>query len=129
MRIEIVTIPHDLQEYATCGNWRWVEPDHLRVWVSEMADWRSVFLVAAHEMVEAALCKNRNISDVDVTAFDIAYEETRVPGDDSEPGDQPQAPYFHQHQGATFIEKATALELEKPWSEYEADIAALFKAT
>jgi hypothetical protein len=122
--------PHHLQRYDTCGDWNYSDSkdgETLRfdVSVSEMPDWRYEALVGVHELVEALLCKHRGISDADVTAFDVAYEAKRPEGDDSEPGDDPAAPYHREHQFATQVEKLLAAELGVDWQAYEAAINAL----
>lgn len=71
-----------------------------------MSDRRYEFLVAMHEVIEAFLCKTRGVTQQRVDAFDTG------PGKDlDEPGDDPRAPYFHEHQFASKIEKLMAHEL------------------
>ena len=135
--IVIRTIQHSDQRYDTVGDWRerttlMVPPapdkqtvrSHLDITVSEMSDERYEFLVGLHELVEAYLCKTRGISEEAVTAFDVEYEAKRKPGDDSEPGDDPRAPYFHEHQVATFVERYVAKELGVDWDAYGKEIAS-----
>ena len=56
MKIIIETIPHNLQQYTTVGNWTW-EDEYLKIEVSESGndDWN--FLIGIHEAIEAWLCK------------------------------------------------------------------------
>ena len=82
-------------------------------------------LVAIHELVEAILVQKRGISNDAITAFDQAYESARTGADDSEPGDDPTAPYHAEHCFATAIERRVAAELGVDWADYEARIAAL----
>ena len=62
MKIIIETIPHEKQMYDTCGDWRYKDGD-LYIYVSDQGDWRKDSLISIHEMVEAMLCKDRDISE------------------------------------------------------------------
>jgi hypothetical protein len=100
-----------------------------------MSDERYVMLVAIHELIELVLCKQVGISEASVDSFDIAFEKEREAykskGVDfdaivaSEPGDDPTAPYYKQHQIATAIEKLLAAELGVKWNQYEREINSL----
>jgi hypothetical protein len=120
----IITVPHETQRYPTVGDYN--ETDMaLTVRVSQMDDWRSEFCVALHELVEQALTKKRGIKEADIDAFDRAFEDARQPGDDSEPGAHPEAPYHWEHRFAESIERAVAIELGLAWSDHENRVAAL----
>ena len=122
MRIVIETIEHSKQRYPTVGDWR-VKPDGLHITVSKMSDPRYEFLVGMHEAIEAVLCQHAGISPAAVDRFDKAYEARRKPGDLSEPGDDPRAPYHHQHQVATSIEKRLAKQLDVDWAAYDREVS------
>jgi hypothetical protein len=92
MRVVIETIDHSKQRYATVGDWQ-VKPDGLHITVSKMSDPRYEFLVGMHEVIEAYLALHAGVSPETVAKFDRAYEAKRKKGDDSEPGDDPRAPY------------------------------------
>jgi hypothetical protein len=125
-QIVISTLRHKDQRYDTVGDWKFHEPQGvLDVTVSKMSDWRYEVLVGIHETVEALLCKQRGVKEVDVTAFDVAYEAKRLKGDASEPGDDPIAPYHAEHVFATKIEKLLAAELGVDWDAYDKEIASL----
>ena len=51
----------------------------------------------------------------------MAYEKRRKPGDLSEPGDDVRAPYHHQHQVASSIERQLADELRV---RYDAEVSS-----
>lgn len=119
------TLPHDAQRYDTAGDWYIRDDGTITVSVSRMSDRRHELLVAVHEIIEAALCHHRGISEDSVTAFDEAYEETRLAGDTSEPGDDPAAPYHREHAFATKVERMLAEELGVDWEVYEREINAL----
>jgi hypothetical protein len=125
MKIIIETIPHASQPYPTCGDWRTDSDGVLRINVSEEIGDKYAFLVALHELVEVRLCQLRKISTEEVDKFDKAYEATRPDGDNSEPGDSPDAPYRDEHFFATSIERLMALEMGVNWAEYEAAINKL----
>jgi hypothetical protein len=82
------------------------------------------FLVGMHEAIEAVLCQHAGISPDAVDRFDKAYEARRKPGDLSEPGDDPRAPYHHQHQVATSIEKRLAKQLDVDWAAYDREVSS-----
>ena len=86
-----------------------------------MPDWRSELAVAIHEsVVEAVACVEKEISEVDVTKFDLKFEDERDAGqqtETAEPGDDKRAPYFEQHKAATFVEKEVCGQLSLSWIE------------
>lgn len=129
MNIQISTIDHVAQRYPTVGDWDFRNPtnrkEELHVRVSAMGNEDFEFLVGLHEVVEAYLCHKRGITDEQVTDFDTRYEATRPPGDNSEPGNYPEAPYHHEHVFASAVEKAVAREMGIDWDEYSATVDAL----
>jgi hypothetical protein len=122
MRIIIEPILHSQQRYNTAGDW-WFEPDEvggtLIVKVSMTGNDKYDTLVGIHEVVEAVLCKSRGIREVDVSAFDEEFESNRKPGSNDEPGNDPNAPYFKEHQVATQVERIVSDELGVDWDEYD----------
>ena len=81
-------------------------------------------LIALHEAVEALLCEHAGISPAAVDKFDEAYEARRKKGDDSEPGDDPRAPYHKQHVFAEGIERLLATELGVDWPAYDKEVSS-----
>ena|ERR1700678_1739107 len=127
MKIIIETIPHDSQKYETVGNY-WKDPDGTQhIVVSDMGNDDYAFLVGLHELVEAKLCEKRGITDDAITAFDEAFEAKRGEDDESEPGDEPDAPYAKEHCTATAVERLMCAELGLSWKEYEAAVNSLSK--
>lgn len=138
MEVVIKTIPHKDQRYDTCGDWWWEDtrgsprfatfdqiPNSelvLQMRVSACGDWRKEMCVAYHELLEALECKARGITQKSVDDFDTTWEEHD--GID-EPGDDPAAPYYWQHQHAMVAEQHLANCLELPWHEYEKVIFGL----
>jgi len=123
--IYIYDIPHkDHRKEAseTVGDWhaRGGE-DHIEV--SGMKDERYELLIAVHELVEKVLCDTAGITEQQVDEFDNNFKGVGEPGDDIN------APYYHQHQIATIIERIVAVELNVNWEKYEKAIDSLFEAT
>ena len=119
MKITIETIPHDQQRYDTAGDWIWEPNGDLTIRVSETGDWRANAAIGVHELVEVLLCKQEGIGQEVVDAFDMAYEARRPEGDESEPGDDPAAPYNRQHCFATAVERMLIAAFGMTWNEYE----------
>jgi hypothetical protein len=124
MIIHIETIPHKNQRYPTAGDWH-ENNGILHIKVSEELSDKEAVLVALHELIEVTLCKDRGISGESVDAFDMEYEKNRPDGDESEPGDDPAAPYRKEHFFATNVERLMASELGVDWQTYEEHVQAL----
>lgn len=118
MNVKIEVIRHDQQRYETVGDW-YFEGENLVIKVSELGDWRQEMLIAIHELAEVLICKHRGITQEQVDAFDMKFEEDREPGNVDEPGDDPSAPYVKEHCIATGIERIMASELDVAWNDYE----------
>jgi hypothetical protein len=125
MNVCIKVIPHSEQKYPTCGDWRYDADGTLQIRISKLGNWRYEMLVAVHELVEVLICKHRGISVKAVDRFDIAYEKNRKPSDESEPGDEPSAPYVNEHCAATGVERILAMLLGVKWKRYEEAINRL----
>jgi hypothetical protein len=124
LRIVIETIDHSRQRYPTVGDWQIDKAGNLHITVSKMSDQRYEFLVAAQEMIEAYLAMHAGVSPEAVDRFDRAYEAKRKPGDDSEPGDDPRAPYHRQRMFASKIERSLAKQLGVDWRAYDRDVSS-----
>ncbi len=121
MKIVIETIPHADQRYRTPGDWWFDKEGDLQIRVSRLGDWREEALIAFHELREVLVCKHRGISAQAVDGFDVIYEKDRDEGrhgPECEPGDDPKAPYFREHQAATQVERGLAYDLDVNWNEY-----------
>jgi len=130
MKIVIETIPHAQQRYATPGDWTSeIDQDgnwNARITVSELPTKialfpeKFAFLVAIHELIEVALCREAGVSTEAVDEFDLHYAGSR-----DEPGDDDDAPYYAQHQFACGIERQLAAALGVDWDEYSEAVDAL----
>ena len=128
MFITIRDIPKAHQRYDTVGDW-YVEPvkgdyttfggsravfsgEGLSITVSNDAGLteKEQFVVAIHELIEAALCFDRGITQKQVDDFDQNYHVYAKDGI-AEPGDHPNAPYRNEHRFAALIEHMVAREL------------------
>lgn len=126
LNIVIKTIPHSDQRYDTIGDWIWdVSRKKLTIHVSNMDNWKYELLVGFHELCEVMLCEARGISQEAVDAFDFNYELNRKKDDDTEPGDNKDAPYKKEHFFATSLERLLCAELGVDWNEYDEKIRTL----
>lgn len=128
-KISIEVIPHNDQRYETCGDWIYGS-EGLKIRISETNP-KYEFLVAVHELIEALLCNFKDIKEQDVTDFDMDFERMRdhsprIVGDD-EPGDNENAPYHHEHQMASRVERWIGDSIGIDWNEYEKIINNLRK--
>ena len=121
--IIIREIQHSLQRYPTVGDWYLTPNNDVIINVSKTADWKVSALVGVHELVEVLLCIARNISEEDVTNHDLWFEDQ---GKEGEPGDDPSAPYFKEHQFATKVEKLLCEELGLKWEEYAKQVEDIY---
>ena len=125
LRINIRVIPHTNQRYETCGDWYHDADGTTQIAVSSLGNWKMEICVAIHELVECMLCRWAGIPQSEVDQFDMTYEALRKDGDESEPGDDPLAPYHMQHCIATGIERILVAVFGINWKDYEAKINAL----
>jgi hypothetical protein len=125
MKIVIEVIPHSSQRYPTVGDWYRDQEDTLHIKVSNMNNSKYEFLVAFHELIEEALCHDREIQQDIVDEYDKKYEAARPENDISEPGDSKLAPYRKEHFFATSLERLMAAELGVDWSDYDEAVVNL----
>jgi len=124
MKIVIEIIDHLSQEYETVGNYKILDSGDWWIGISDFKreNINYEIAVALHELHELALCQEFKIKCADIDKFDINFEELRKKNPDiigvQEPGDMVSAPYYHQHQTATVIEKLHIKESGENWHEY-----------
>lgn len=116
-QVILKVIPHNKQRYDSVGDY-FKKGNKWFILCSKMKA-EFVFLVLIHEFVEWFLCQMRGIKNEDIDKFDMEFEKNRKQGNEDEPGDDPRAPYFCEHQFASQIEKTCAEELGVDWNEYE----------
>lgn len=114
----VQVIPHASQRYNTGGDY-WIDANGVRqIRISDFEDPDLEYLILIHELIEIKLNEKAGVTDEMVDQFDFEYERNRPPGDESEPGDDPRAPYYRQHQFATRVERAMAEQLGVDWDAY-----------
>jgi len=114
LQVRLRVIPEKQQRYDTSGDWLWTDGT-LEIRVSrEVADQdpRYAMLLFVHELIEALLCRSVGITAAQVDSFDMSHAQ------EDEPGDDPTAPYHHQHRAAEAAERALADKLGVNWKEY-----------
>jgi len=118
-QVTIKTIPHKKQRYETPGDYFNIGKKETMFHISDLKNNDYEFLVAIHEIIEWYFTERAGIKEKDIMKFDKEFEAKRKTGNTDEPGNDPSAPYYEQHQFATFIEKQIAKELGINWREYE----------
>jgi hypothetical protein len=119
MKIVIQFIEPKMQRYPTCGDYWIDENGNWQIRISQMTDTRSMMLVLLHELAEMILVTERKIPIESIDQFDIEFESTRKPGDESEPGDQDNCPYREEHTISTAIERMMSEALRVRWRDHE----------
>ena len=118
--IEIKTITHYKQRYQTVGDYfKDLGTGTERFRISDMGNKDYEFLVALHELIEQYLSEKRGIKEEEIDQFDINFKG------EGEPGDQPNAPYYKEHQFASKIEKLVAEEMSLNWEDYNNTVEEL----
>jgi hypothetical protein len=121
MDIQATTVRHAVQPYNTIGYWFLVSAgDEIHVNVSRLDSRNEEFLVMIHELIEAYLCLNSQISDDEVTKWDKNHPDPLI-----EPGELEGCPYRDAHLFATKIEKLLADKLKVDWVKYEENLLKL----
>lgn len=132
--IEVNAIPHVDQRYPSWGDWQVrIADQFLKVDMSELSDWRHLYLGAIHEIIEAFICMATEIEQSAVDKFDFDYERRRVAGKrravcgceiTMDPGSDVHAPYFTAHEFANEVEYKLAKLIGVDAAEYDAACVA-----
>jgi hypothetical protein len=125
MEIHIKTIPHNLQNYPTVGDYWTDENGVLQIRVSEMNDFFYNGMVMVHELIEWLLCRKAGITEKKITDFDLKFEIERQEGNLDEPGFAPNAPYIKQHSFATSVELGMCAMAGVDFMEYDKKVNEL----
>jgi len=120
--INILVIPHASQRYNTVGDY-WIDGGVTQIRISDLGNPDYESLILMHELTELMLCRKAGITIEMIDEFDFAFAKRRATEDASEPGNDPNAPYYQEHQFATKVEKEMAEKLGVDWETYEARIA------
>jgi hypothetical protein len=124
-KIIIEPIAYKDMRYPTVDDFERDKNGDLVIKVVDFTDSRYFKLIASHAFVEAVLCEHDGIPTSAIDAFDFAFEKNRKDGDESEPGDDSNAPYRRQHCAAMGFERMLAALLGVDWKKYEATLAAV----
>jgi hypothetical protein len=120
MEITQVTRPYKDMRYPTVGDFLYkLGVDRFNFIIAEMGNPDYEMLIFIHELVESYLCWKAQITEEEITAFDVQFEKE---GKEGEPGDDPKAPYFKQHQIAGIFEKNLCGYLGIKWKDYDAAV-------
>lgn len=119
MRILIETIDHSDQDYNTIGNYKYLPDGTLYITVSDLGDLFMNRLVAVHELVEQTLTEKLQITEEEITKFDIEFENNRQEGNLDEPGYSPLAPYRREHELASAVELMMCAHADICFSKYD----------
>lgn len=114
-KMDIQSIDHEKQRYDTIGDF-FLDHGILNFRISRMKNPDYEMPVLLHELIEWYLVQKKGISIDDIDKFDMAFTG------DGEPGDDPSAPYYEEHQFATKIEKGFIEQLGIDWDGYNLDI-------
>jgi hypothetical protein len=131
MKILLDVIPHSEQRYPTPGDY-FKEDGMWKIVASELPNPDHSFLIQLHELIELYLTQKRGIEEPDIMAFDLQYEKERNVGDHSEeeePGDDPRAPYYREHQYASAVEYLMAVALDVDRNDYDNAVLELLNPT
>jgi hypothetical protein len=121
MDVMIKIVPrHEMRPNVDGADWYFDEQGNLQVRINPLSDWRMEMLLGVHEAVEAVMCKHNGVTVASVDAFDIEYDKTH--STDLNAGDDPAAPYSHEHCLATAIERILCAELDVNWFEYDKEL-------
>lgn len=111
--------------YETAGDYFFDENGDLNIWITEQKNDEYSFLILIHEVIEEYLTRKNGISEEIILEWDLKFEEDRskgLHGENDEPGDHLDCPYFDAHRFATKIEQKIADYLKVDWTKYSNEI-------
>lgn len=112
-RIVIDFIPPAAQRYDTAGDYGTAPDGSWWFKISYLARPEYGVAVLIHELAEKCLCARDGVEDEEIDRYDMAYDG------DGEPGDELDAPYYHQHQAATKVERQIIDAFGLDWGTYD----------
>src|ERR1700690_2468621 len=128
MKINIETINHKEQEYSTVGNY-WVDANGTwQIRVSKMGNEFYEAMIAIHEFIEFALIRKKGLTPMQITEFDLAFEEKIKKGTNEcdEPGFAKDCPYLREHTLAMAVEMQMCALAGLNFHTYNKEIDKLF---
>lgn len=127
MKIKLQVVDRFPSGFTTLGYWFWTAPHNtgqLVIQVMQMSDWRFMFAVWGHEIIEALWCWLFIITTEECDAFDQMYEDGYKTGKyqlSQEPGHDPKCPYHTGHMMGVAWEHICIRLLFASWSAYLAE--------
>ena len=88
-----------LMRYKGIGDWYQPKAGHHLVLALDLEDDDVTLGVLVHELIEQYMCARDGVHEFPVNEFDAKFKG------EGEPGDDPAAPYYKQHQAASAVEK------------------------
>jgi hypothetical protein len=132
MNFVVSIIPHHEQPYNTVGDWRFSDDfKDCYIRISDTGDDAYNYALMVHEMTEVSLLLLKydpRVAIEIVDEFDMEFERTRTDQFESDPGDDPRAPYHLEHGFATAAERMVIAAAHKNWSRYEARLVELMES-
>lgn len=116
-RIVIEFVPQAFQRYDTCGDFFRDNDGTVHFRISQMDSPIHEQAVLIHELTEFFRCEKDGVTIDQVDAWDMGEGK-----DLDEPGNDPRAPYHHQHVFATAIERQFIEGMGVSWEEYDAAV-------
>jgi hypothetical protein len=125
LKIHIETAPFETLRNKQVDDY-WYDSDgtlQIRV-AEELSDERRQHAVIIHALWEALTCRHTGVIVQMIDWWDEHFQTFGLPPT-VEAGDDPQCPYYRQHQMATIIERLFIEETGDNWQEYEKEVESL----
>lgn len=123
----IEVIPHAQQRYNTPADYT-TDPESgvttIRI-SEEIGNPFSIMAVAIHEMTEVRLCRLAGVTDEQIDAWDMSFDDRPDADDYPEPGNHPDAPYHTQHMVALKAERAYVEAMGMDWKRHDEAVLAV----
>lgn len=116
-------VPHKKQRYNTSGDY-FKKGGVVNIRVSKMHPDHE-FLILVHELIEWYLTERKGVTIEAIDRFDMMFERAREKGNEEEPGDDMNSPYYEEHQYASRIERLIAEKLGVDWTKYDKHVKSL----
>ena len=117
----IRAIPIEDNRFTTLGDWYENPNGSFEITVTIMDDWRHMFCVLIHEMIEWAVCQRDQVRTADCDAFDAEWErgiEAGIHPIEVEAGFDRACPYRRGHVWGCRMEHLFCFILGCNWKSY-----------
>lgn len=118
--IIIKTIPPEEQRYDTAGDY-WETDTEIHFRISKQKIEQSEVAILLHEITEFFLTKQHGITEPEIMAYDLAWDEKLNKGETiaDEPGSEPGCIYADEHNIALIIERIFCMAAGINWNEHD----------